>query len=216
VSNTAIIIGRVASALGELALVLALSFYMMLDGKRLSDQFYRLVPARYLDEVEFASRTLDKTFGGFLRSQVLMAAASGVATGIASGIAGLPYGAAIGAICGVIMIVPLIGAPIAMFLPSVIALLGGNTGAAIALLVFLYIFQQILLHLVVPRLMSETIGMPSFLVLASTLVGVRMMGVWGFIFAIPVAGAIYAMGVMFLERYKRRQDNLDARAAHEE
>ncbi len=216
VTNTANIIGKVASGLSELLLVLALSYYIMLDGRRVSDQFYRLVPKRYQDEVEFATTTLDKTFGGFLRGQMLMALIAGVVTTIASGLAGLPYGAVIGAFCGLVMFIPIIGAPIAMFLPSVIAWLGGNTGPAIALLIFLTIFQQVLLHFVVPRLMSESIGMPSLLVLLSVLVGVRMLGVWGFIFAIPVSAAIYAFGVMLLERYKRRQDKLDASLPEDE
>jgi predicted PurR-regulated permease PerM len=216
VSSTASVIGRIASAFSELLLILALSFYMMLDGKRLADQFYKLVPVRYQDEVEFASRTLDKTFGGFLRGQVLMAAISGVVTVIAAGLAGLPYGVVIGAICGLVMFIPMIGAPIAMFLPSVIALLAGDIGPAIALLVFLFSFQQVLLHFLVPRFMSESLGMPSFLVLASTLVGVHMLGVWGLIFAIPVSAAIYAFGVMLLERYKQQQDSLDAQVQGDE
>ncbi|MBN1890960.1 MAG: AI-2E family transporter [Thermoflexales bacterium] len=210
VSHTAGVIGRVASGLSTLLVVLALSYYMMLDGKRLSKQFYKLIPERYLDEVEFATRTLDKTFGGFLRGQVLMAVIEGVVTAVAAGIAGLPYGVLIGAVCGIVMIIPMIGAPIAMFTPSIIALLGGDTGAALGLLVFLILFQQILLHLLVPRMMSETLGMPSVLVLSSVLVGVHAVGVMGFIFAIPVAAAIYALGVVVLERYKREQDRLDA------
>lgn len=216
VRGTLNMIGEIASGLSELLLVLALSYYMMLDGKRLSDQFYNLVPARYQDEVTFAARTLDRTFGGFLRGQVFMAAISGVVTGIAYSLAGLPYGAVVGAACGLAMFIPLIGAPVAMSLPSAIALLGGNTGPAIVLFVFLTLFQQVLLHFIVPRLMSETIGMPSLLVFVSVLVGVRMLGVWGFIFAIPVAAALYAMGVVVLERYKRRQDSLDAQAPNGE
>jgi predicted PurR-regulated permease PerM len=210
VSSTASVIGRVASGLSTLLVVLALSYYMMLDGKRLSGQFYKLIPERYLDEVEFATQTLDRTFGGFLRGQVLMAVIEGVVTAVVAGIAGLPYGVLIGAVCGMVMVIPMIGAPIAMFTPSIIALLGGDTGAALGLLVFLLIFQQVLLHFLVPRMMSEALGMPSVLVLASVLVGVHMVGVVGFIFAIPVAAAIYALGVVVLERYKREQDRLDA------
>ncbi len=209
VRGTLGVIGKLASALGELMLVLALSYYIMLDGKRLSDQFYNLVPKRYQDEVELTGKTLDKTFGGFLRGQILMATIEGVVTGLACGIAGLPYGAVIGALCGLVMLIPLIGAPIAMLLPSSIALLSGNLIPAIALFVFLFLFQQVLLHFVVPKVMSEAIGMPPVLVLASVLVGVRLVGVWGFIFAPPIAAAIYIIGATLLERYKKYQDRLD-------
>lgn len=209
VRSTVTMIGQIASVLGELLLVLALSYYVMLDGRRLTEQFYNLVPERYSTEVHFAALTLDKTFGGFLRGQVLMAVTTGIVTGIASGIAGLPYGAVVGAISGLVMFIPLIGAPIAMFLPSVIALLGGRLVAAVVLLAILGAFQQVLLHFVMPRIMSESIGMPSLLVFISVLIGVQLLGVWGFIFAIPLAGAIYAIGIVLLKRYKRQQDRMD-------
>jgi predicted PurR-regulated permease PerM len=139
-----------------------------------------------------------------------MAVLSGVVTAIAAGVAGVRYGAIIGAIAGLVIFIPLIGAPIAMFLPTVIALIQGvPLIAALLLLAFLTVFQQILLHLVVPRIMSESIGMPSTLILLSVLIGVHLWGVWGFIFGIPVAGAIYAVGLALLSRFKHEQDRLD-------
>jgi len=88
--------------------------------------------------------------------------------------------------------------------------------AALSLLAFLTVFQQILLHFVVPRIMSEAIGMPSLLALVSVLIGVRLWGVWGFIFGIPVAGAIYAVGLVMLRRFKTEQDQLDKAHRHGE
>ena len=80
---------------------------------------------------------------------------------------------------------------------------------AILLLASLTVFQQILLHFIVPRIMSESIGMPPVLTLISVLIGTKLWGVWGFIFGIPVAGAIYAVGLVMLRRFKREQDRLD-------
>jgi predicted PurR-regulated permease PerM len=135
---------------------------------------------------------------------------SGIVSGIAAGVAGLRYGAIIGALAGLIIFIPIIGAPIAMFLPSLIALLqGAPLLTALVLLAVLTAFQQILLHLIVPRIMSESIGMPTALIVLATLIGARLWGVWGFIFGIPVAGAIYTTGLVMLGRFKREQDRLD-------
>jgi predicted PurR-regulated permease PerM len=206
----AFMIRGIASGVGETLLVLALSYYLMLDGRRLASQIYDIVPKRFYDEYELTALTLSRAFGGFLRGQVVMAVLSGVVTGIAAGVAGVRYGAIIGAIAGLVIFIPLIGAPIAMFLPTVIALIQGvPLLAALLLLAFLTLFQQILLHLIVPRIMSESIGMPSTLILISVLIGVHLWGVWGFIFGIPVAGAIYAVGLAMLGRFKREQDRLD-------
>jgi predicted PurR-regulated permease PerM len=204
------LIRNIASGIGQTLLALALSYYLMLDGPRLARQIYDLTPKRFHDEYELITDTISRTFGGFLRGQLVMAVLSGVVTAIAAGIAGLRYGAIIGAMAGLIIFIPVIGAPIAMFLPSAIALLQGATLlTAIVLLAFLTAFQQILLHLIVPRIMSESVGMPPVLILIAVLVATRLWGVWGFIFGIPVAGAIYTAGLVMLGRFKREQDRLD-------
>jgi predicted PurR-regulated permease PerM len=51
--------------------------------------------------------------------------------------------------------------------------------------------------------------MPTVLIVLSTLIGARLWGVWGFVFGIPVAGAIYTTGLVMLGRLKREQDRLD-------
>ena len=204
------LIRGIASGIGEILLVLALSYYLMLDGRRLSKQIEDLVPQRFQDEYELTTATIDRAFGGFLRGEVVMALLSGVVTAIAAGVAGVRSSAIVGAIAGLVIFIPLIGAPIAMFMPSLVALIQGvPLSAVLLLLAFMTAFQQILLHLIVPRIMSESVGMPSLLTLISVLIGVRLWGVWGFIFGIPVAGAVYTIGLVLLRRFKRAQDALD-------
>ncbi len=204
------LIRGIAAGVGEVLLTLALSYYLMLDGPRLARQVKELTPRRFHDEYDLIVATISRTFGGFLRGQLVMALLSGIVSGIAATAAGLRYGAIIGALAGLIIFIPVIGAPIAMFLPSLIALLqGASLLTALLLLAVLTAFQQILLHLIVPRIMSESIGMPTALIVLATLIGARLWGVWGFIFGIPVAGAIYTTGLVMLGRLKREQDRLD-------
>jgi predicted PurR-regulated permease PerM len=49
------------------------------------------------------------------------------------------------------------------------------------------------------------VGMPALLILTAVMVSVRLIGFWGFIFGIPVAGALYTMGFFFLERYRLKE-----------
>jgi len=145
------LIRGIASGVGETLLVLALSYYLMLDARRLSKQIRDLVPRRFQDEYELTASTLNRAFGGFLRGQVVMAVLSGVVTAIASTVAGVRYGVIVGAVAGLVIFIPLIGAPIAMFLPGVVALIQGvPLLVTLLLLAFLFLFQQILLHLLVP------------------------------------------------------------------
>ncbi len=202
------VVQRIAGGVANTLLVLILSLYIMLDGKRLSKQVYRVVPLRFQDELQFVFSTVDRTFGGFLRGQVLMALIQGVFTGIVMQILGLQFAITIATLSGFVMFIPELGAPIALIAPTLASAWQGSS-ATIPLLVTLFVFQQLLLRIVIPRIMSKAIGMPSFLVLVSVLVSTRLMGFWGFFFGIPVAGALYIISVVTLEEVKQAVDARD-------
>jgi predicted PurR-regulated permease PerM len=195
----------VASAVTVALLVLAVSFYTVLDGRRLVAELSSLVPQRYQDELLFASQTVDRVFGGFVRGQALMAIFYGGFIFIAMVIAQVPSALVVSWISGLIMLVPLVGAPVAMVLPGLVALIL-QPSAAIWLIIAATLFQQILLHLVIPRIMSAAMGLPTLLILAATLLGVILMGFWGLLFGVPVVAIFYALGVYWLQRVKKQMD----------
>jgi predicted PurR-regulated permease PerM len=208
IGNAVTVVQRIATGIANTLLVLILSLYIMLDGKRLSEQFYRLVPLRYQDEAQFVFRTVDRTFGGFLRGQVLMALIQGIITGVVMRLFGLQFTMITAILSGLLMFIPELGAPVAMVAPSVASVLQGSD-ATIPLLVIMLVFQQLLLRFVIPQIMSEAIGMPPLLILVSVLVSAKVMGVWGFFFGIPVAGAIYTIAIVALEQIKQATDARD-------
>jgi predicted PurR-regulated permease PerM len=177
----------------------------MLDGKRLSAQFYRLVPIRYQDELHFVFATIDRTFGGFLRGQVLMAILQGIFTAVLMRLFGLQFTMITAILSGALMFIPELGAPLAMLAPAIASILQGSD-ATIPILIITFGFQQILLRFVIPMFMSESLGMPPLLILVSVLISARIMGFWGFLFGIPVAGAIYTIAIVSLEQIKQNAD----------
>jgi predicted PurR-regulated permease PerM len=206
--NAVAVVQRIAAGIANTLLVLILSLYIMLDGKRLSEQFYRIVPIRYQDEFQFVFSTIDRTFGGFLRGQVLMALIQGIFTGLVMRLFGLQFSMITSILSGFLMFIPELGAPVAMLAPAVASALQGSD-ATIPLFIITLVFQQLLLRFVIPHLMSEAIGMPPLLILVSVLVSAKVMGLWGFFFGIPVAGALYTIAVVALEQMKQSTDARD-------
>jgi predicted PurR-regulated permease PerM len=51
--------------------------------------------------------------------------------------------------------------------------------------------------------------MPPLLMMVSVMVGAKLIGLWGFFFSTPVAGAIYIVTTTFLERMKQAVDAED-------
>jgi predicted PurR-regulated permease PerM len=215
IENGISVLRGVAAGVANTLLVLILSLYIMLDGKRLSEQFNRLVPLRYQDEFQFVFSTIDRTFGGFLRGQVLMALIQGVFTGVVMRLFGLQFTMITAILSGVLMFIPELGAPLAMLAPSIASTLQGSD-ATFPLLIIMLTFQQILLRFVIPKIMSEAIGMPPLLILVSVLISAKVMGFWGFFFGIPVAGAIYTIVVVTLEEVKQTADAQDKQRQSQE
>lgn len=204
IQNALVVVTQVASGVANVFIIIVLSFYVMLDGRRVVQQALALIPAEYHDELSVAAKSIERTFGGFIRGQLAMALLYAMfVTGTMMG-ARLRFAVAIGSLTGLIMFIPVIGAPIAMVIPSVIALFQ-DPGLAFWMLLIMTVYQQILLHIVMPRIMSEAVGMPPLLILAAIMISVRLIGLWGFIFGIPVAGALYATGIFFLGRWQEQQ-----------
>jgi predicted PurR-regulated permease PerM len=191
--NTLGIAAGFVSLLANLFLVIILSFYITLDAPRISRWVIGTVPGHWRDECQVLFRSIDQTFGGFIRGQLLMAVISSVGTMIIMQLAGLNFVIVVSLFAGTMMLIPVIGAPIALFLPSLIALFQSGLDAGIAVFIAIFALQQVVLHVMMPRIMSQTMGMHPLLVFAALLMGVRVAGFWGALFGIPVVGVLAAM-----------------------
>ena len=92
--------------------------------------------------------------------------------------------------CGLLMIVPMLGGPLSLFLPLLIGLLQSPRRITGWLLLLLIVFQVVLFNVITPRLLSRALQMPSLLVIVSLLIGTQLIGVWGFFFAVPDRGRV--------------------------
>jgi len=202
--NAVGLLTSLATLVTNLFLVLVLSFYMMLDGPRLLRSIVELVPPAYQDEVRYFFGNVDRTFGGFLRGQVLAAVLAGLGTMVVMEIAGLGFVLVVGVAAGIIMLIPLVGAPLAVILPTFIALIQGKPGTALIVFLVLFVFQQLLFNVVLPRIIGEALGMHPLLVLAALLMGIRVAGFWGALFGIPVMGVLATMALFVYNQVKTR------------
>lgn len=196
-----------ASALVNILLVLTLSLYMNLDGPRLSRQLRAIIPDHYQGRINLVGQSLSRTFGGFMRGQLLIAVLYGLPATVIMAAVGINLAAVIGTICGLLMLVPLIGAPIAMVLPALVALIQSPQDA-LWLFVVMTVYQQVLTQILAPKVMADVLGLPPLFVLLSIMVSMRMIGFWGLVFGIPLAGVFYALSVAYLEQGKIRREAL--------
>jgi predicted PurR-regulated permease PerM len=208
------LLAGIAAVLGQFLLVVFLSVLVMIDGGRLVEQVTRVIPKRYENEMQHALDTIDRAFGGFLRGTLLQGVIYGIGVIVLMTMFGLGSAVATGTITGVLMLIPILGGPIGLIVPLLVGLLQSSPNT-LWLIGALIIFQIILFNFIAPRLLSHALRMPSLLVIVSLLIGVQLIGVWGFVFAVPIAAVIYSIGLVILEQAKRAQDRHDEINAQE-
>ncbi len=200
IQNALAIFTSALSIVTNLVLVLLLGFYMTMDGPRLERSLLKLAPAEIQDELRFFGQSVNRTFGGFVRGQVLQAVFIGIGTAIAMTVFGLDFILVASLFASLFMLIPLVGPFLALVPPLLVALLEAP-GPALWLFIVLFVFQFIVVNVLMPRLLSEALGLHPLLVFAAILLGVKIGGFWGAFFGIPIAGVIWAMLIFLYERW---------------
>jgi predicted PurR-regulated permease PerM len=198
-------------AIGNLLLIVVLSLYMVADRDRLQAFMFWLVPASYRAEAEVLEEAVSRSFGGFIRGQVITGLAFAAISFVASVVFGLEFVAVTTALAGLLMAIPFFGPFIAWVPPVLVAILT-KPDALLGVGIVVAIGWLVVMNFLQPRIMATSLRIHPIVVLGSVLVGLKVAGIPGAIFGIPVAAVISAL---FLHALNRRRSNgpVAARAA---
>jgi predicted PurR-regulated permease PerM len=177
---------------GNILILVILSIYIALDRNEITAFLYRLVPPAYVPQVRILQASVSRSFGGFLRGQVLMGLLFALFTGAVNIVFGLPYAAVTTVAAGLLQMIPFFGPFISWAPPVLVALLLPN-GPVLPVLILMAIAWFVTMNVVQPRLMADSVGIHPIVVLGSVVIGLRIAGIAGAIFGIPIAAVISAL-----------------------
>lgn len=197
--NTFAFLQGAVNVVGNLALVLVLSFFFALDGPRFLGQAFDLVPRRFDDEIRMLSVTVDRVFGGYLRATLLQSILMGAGTAVAMGLFGAPFLLGASLFAGLFMLIPFVGATLAL-VPPVLAMALDDPAKAALIFIILLVYQSLVVNVLMPRLLSQALGLHPLIIMASLLIGVKIGGFWGALLGVPVAGVLATMALFFYRR----------------
>lgn len=131
---------------------------------------------------------LDVALGGYIRSLLILSAATLGAYLVAFSIAGVPYAMLLAALAAVLEFIPVIGPLTAAVVCLIVAGLSGydHLIVLIAVIAAYRVFQDYFLN---PRLMSHGVEIPPLLVLFGLLAGEEIGGVVGIFLSVPTLAA---------------------------
>jgi predicted PurR-regulated permease PerM len=180
----------VFSALVQLITVLVMTFFMLLDGKRMLDWAFReLGPARGPRYRRIADDVY-RSVGGYVVGNLLISLIAGLTTWIVLQVLGVPFAVPLAVLMAFLDLIPLVGATIAGVLIGVVAAIHNFPGDLIVWTVWLIVYQQIENNAVQPTVYRRTVQLHPLLVIVAVLIGASLLGVLGALVAIPIAGAI--------------------------
>jgi predicted PurR-regulated permease PerM len=176
---------------GNVLLLVILSIYIALDRDDILAFLYRLVPPAFVPQARLLQVAVGRSFGGFLRGQLIMGVAFGAFTALVNILFGLQYAALTTVAAGLLHMIPFFG-PFISWLPPVIAAALTPDGPVLPVLILMAIGWFVTMNILQPRLMSGSVGIHPIVVLASVVIGSKIAGIAGAIFGIPIAAVISA------------------------
>jgi len=174
---------------------------MLIEGPRWLRLFKDLVPDEHHARLERLMHDMYRVVKGYVNGQVILAALAAVLLLPVMIILGVNYPIALMVIVFICGLIPMVGHTLGAITVSLIALFKSPV-AALILLGYYLLYQQIENYLLHPRIQANTTNMSPLLVFASVIVGVSFGGLFGGLVAIPVAGCLRIAALDYLHGKK--------------
>jgi predicted PurR-regulated permease PerM len=165
--------------------------------KQLADKLYRNEGLRARHET--IALKMYRAVTGYVVGQVSVALVASLFALGALILLGVPYPLPLAGIVFVFGLIPLIGNTLAAILVVVATLIFKDVTAALILLAFFILYQQIENVTLQPIVQGKTTNLPPLVIFISVILGVALIGPIGGLFAIPAAGCMKVLLVDYLQ-----------------
>ena len=153
---------------------------------------YAFLPQWLADECVDVCRLISQCFSNFISGQLIEACVLGLLCFIGMNLLGFEYAFLISLMIGTTAIVPIVGAFIGT-IPAVFLLFLVEPMQAVWFVVFILVLQQIEGHVIYPKVVGESVGLPALWVMLGILVGGGLGGVLGMLLGVPMFTVAYKL-----------------------
>ncbi len=183
-----------------LFLMLYILFFFLRDGDRYVDALVRAVPLGDVRERWLMGR-FAQVSRATIKGTLVVALVQGTLGGLAFWALGIPAAVLWGVLMTVLSLLPAVGSALVWFPAAVILILTGEVLKGIALIAFGTLAIGLVDNFLRPALVSRDTQMPDFLILLTTLGGLTLFGLSGFVIGPIIAAFFLAVWEMFAQEY---------------
>lgn len=172
------ILAFVANTFVDFVVVLVISFYLTLDGKRIRDSLFSVVPRSWLPHAHLFEDSLNRVVGNYIRGQLILALIVGVMTAIICSITDLGQFALIFGVLGFLFeTIPMVGPLLASISPILVSMLLGHPWQlTVEVVVCFIILQAIESNVLGPRIVGHAVGLHPVASILALLVFAKLFG----------------------------------------
>jgi predicted PurR-regulated permease PerM len=179
----------------DVVLVLILSIYLAADGTRIAQWLKTQTPGRRTRaRAALLVAVISRVVGGYIRGILTLAVLVGVLVGVGLALLGVPYAVLLGVLAFFMEFVPVLGVFVSGVASLGIAIFSFQDLLHPLLVLAYFAFVHVVEGDVVgPRIMGRAVGIHPATGLIALVAGSELFGVWGTLFAAPLAGLVQAI-----------------------
>jgi predicted PurR-regulated permease PerM len=207
VANAINLILLMTNALLDFLIVLMVSFYLTLDGKRIRDSIFGILPKRSLSNAHLFEDALTRVVGNYIRGQLTLALIIGVAVAVVCTATGLGEFAVIFGVLGFLFeTIPMVGPLLASISPVIVSLLLPDPFPRTLIVIVCFVAIQILeSNILGPRIVGHAVGLHPVVSIMSLVVFAKLFdasfgafgGAIGALVATPIVAAAWVVVASF-------------------
>lgn len=182
--NLFVVTSRFFGGLFSLLAVFVISFYLLLDKKRIKNGIASLFPDLSQEKILTTFDLVEDKLGSWLRGQVLLSVIVGLLTWVALTLAGMDFALPLALLAGILEIVPTIG-PIIAAIPAIIVALTISPSLAMFVIIVFIVIQVLENNILVPNIMHKAVGLNPIIIIIAVMIGAELIGVIGALLSIP-------------------------------
>ncbi len=182
--------------------ILLLTFYLLVDSQDVFAVFVRLFPSAQRKRVSEVSERVAVKISAWLGGQMLLGLIIGVTSGIGLALMGVPYFFVLAVISGIGEMIPMVG-PLLSAIPAVAVAFTVSPGLALGVAIFFLVQQLLENNVLVPKVMSQQVGLSAVTVIVSLVIGTELLGLVGALLAVPTAAIVQVLFEELVLREKK-------------
>jgi predicted PurR-regulated permease PerM len=178
----------------QLFSILVITFFLVKDGSRLLEFFYRQMPRGRALRFRRVAGDISDAISGYVFGNFVISILAGLVTYVTLRIIGVPFALPLAILFGFFDLIPLVGATLGGILVGIVVAFAADF--PIWLIVWaavLILYQQVENNLVQPFVYGKAVQLHPLIVIVAILIGAALLGVLGALMAIPAAAAIQAV-----------------------